>query len=225
MATTNTVELEMFTPGTPAWLRTTTQSAYLALLSINGDARRFHEAAKELIEHKAWEIYFDDEPKTWERFLADAIGVDDPQKTISILRGVESALEAGITGAIPASLALSMNEKAQALASTAKPANPNGGDRRSESFQPDNYKTEKSYGTSAEYLTSVIARDHPDVHEAMKAGKYRSVREAAIDAGIVKPRQQWSAPGPVEKLAALIRKRYTEDQIHQLIQLLEGPTT
>ncbi len=103
-----------------------------------------------------------------------------------------------------------------------KAANDNGGDRRSESFQPDNYKTEKSYGTSAEYLTSVIARDYPDTLEEMKAGKYRSTRQAAISVGIVKPDERWTAPGPVEKLAALIRKRYSQDQIQTLIHLLEA---
>jgi len=41
-------------------------------------------------------------------------------------------------------------------------------------------------GTSAKYLAARIARDRPDILEEMKAGKYRSVRAAAIDAGIVK---------------------------------------
>lgn len=40
--------------------------------------------------------------------------------------------------------------------------------------------------TQAERFTARIARDRPDILEDMKAGKYRSVRAAAIDAGIVK---------------------------------------
>jgi len=41
-------------------------------------------------------------------------------------------------------------------------------------------------GTRAKYLAARIARDRPDILEEMKAGKYRSVRAAAIDAGIIK---------------------------------------
>lgn len=36
-------------------------------------------------------------------------------------------------------------------------------------------------------LASRIARDHPDILEAMKAGKFSSVRAAALAAGIVRP--------------------------------------
>lgn len=42
-------------------------------------------------------------------------------------------------------------------------------------------------GTRAEYLTARIARDRPDILEQMKAGAFRSVRQAAIAAGIVQP--------------------------------------
>lgn len=42
-------------------------------------------------------------------------------------------------------------------------------------------------GTDSEYLTARIARDRPDILERMKAGEYRSVRSAAIDAGIIDP--------------------------------------
>jgi hypothetical protein len=42
-----------------------------------------------------------------------------------------------------------------------------------------------SYGNSAEYLVARIARDRPDILEKMKAGEYRSVRQGAIDAGII----------------------------------------
>jgi len=40
-------------------------------------------------------------------------------------------------------------------------------------------------GTSADYLTRRIARDHPEIAERMRNGEYRSVRAAALDAGIV----------------------------------------
>lgn len=222
MAST-TIKLEMMTPGTQKWLNSSIEFAAKSLMLVDRDARHFYETSAELIENKAWDIYFEDEPKTWERFLTEAIGVEDVQETIDILRGVESALRAGVAGPIPAALAKSMYEGTQAIAEVAKPAMKHGGDRKSEDRnQADNYQVEKSYGTSAEYLASVIARDHPEIHEGMKAGKYRSVRQAAIEAGLVKPRDQWSAPGPIEKLAALIRKRYTPGEIADLITILQG---
>src|SRR5688572_17174185 len=41
------------------------------------------------------------------------------------------------------------------------------------------------YGNAADYLAHRIARDHPDILQEMKDGKYRSVRQAAIAAGII----------------------------------------
>lgn len=50
------------------------------------------------------------------------------------------------------------------------------------------YKTESIVGgNDSDYLASRIARDRPDILERMKAGEYRSVRSAAIDAGIIDP--------------------------------------
>ena len=51
----------------------------------------------------------------------------------------------------------------------------------------DNYNVFSGNGTDSEYLTARIARDRPDILERMKAGEYRSVRSAAIDAGIIDP--------------------------------------
>jgi len=42
-----------------------------------------------------------------------------------------------------------------------------------------------SYGNDADYLTGRIARDRRDILEEMIKGKYKSVRKAAIDAGII----------------------------------------
>jgi len=51
----------------------------------------------------------------------------------------------------------------------------------------DNNNVVFGNGTDSEYLTNRIARDRPDILERMKAGEYRSVRSAAIDAGIIDP--------------------------------------
>lgn len=78
----------------------------------------------------------------------------------------------------------------QQAARDAKPLNENGKHASSDNYQ----SIGDIAGTSAEYLTARIARDRPDILDDMKAGKYRSVRQAAIEAGIVKPSQRLSVP-------------------------------
>ena len=43
-----------------------------------------------------------------------------------------------------------------------------------------------NYGNAADYLARRVARDRPDILHEMKDGKYNSVRQAAIAAGIIK---------------------------------------
>jgi hypothetical protein len=64
-----------------------------------------------------------------------------------------------------------------------------GGDRKSASVQPYNYKVDQ-FGTGAEYLEARLRRDSPDHAAAFDRGEYRSIRAAAIAAGIVNPTAQ-----------------------------------
>lgn len=73
-------------------------------------------------------------------------------------------------------------------------------------------------GTSAEYLTRRIARDHPEIFERMKAGEYQSARAAALDAGIVKP--TITIRVDPDAAARIIRKHFTPDQLQELVRLL-----
>ena len=45
---------------------------------------------------------------------------------------------------------------------------------------------------SPEYLAQRIAEIAPEIYQRMLVGEYKSIRAAAIDAGIVKPRQTFS---------------------------------
>lgn len=60
-----------------------------------------------------------------------------------------------------------------------------GGDRRSD--QAYNISLKTQYGTSADYLMSVLKRDHEGIANRYAAGEFRSVRAAAIAAGIIQP--------------------------------------
>lgn len=77
---------------------------------------------------------------------------------------------------------------------------------------------EVSYGETADYLTARIARDHPDILERMKAGEYTSVRRAALDAGIVKPRL--SIPADPTGASRAILKRFQGDDLATLLREL-----
>lgn len=78
----------------------------------------------------------------------------------------------------------------QARAEQPKELQANGKHASSDNYQRIGDKA----GTSADYLTARIARDRPDILDGMKTGKYRSVRAAAIDAGIVEPKQRYQLP-------------------------------
>lgn len=55
-----------------------------------------------------------------------------------------------------------------------------GRPRKDEEGNPDVIRvSDRGYGTSTDYLTARIAKQHPEVHERMKAGEFPSVRAAA----------------------------------------------
>jgi Arc/MetJ-type ribon-helix-helix transcriptional regulator len=74
-------------------------------------------------------------------------------------------------------------------------------------------------GTHADYLTARIARDHPDILVRMKAGEFKSVRAAALEAGIVKPTITVSKEP--EAAARVLRKHFRGAALRELIAHLE----
>lgn len=67
---------------------------------------------------------------------------------------------------------------------------------------PDNVRsTSADYGNRADYLAARIKRDHPDIAARVEAGEFRSMRAAAVEAGIIKvPSPLMKAQKAVEKL-------------------------
>lgn len=78
-------------------------------------------------------------------------------------------------------------EDVKARAEKARPTGPNGRPRKGVASTP------LPKGTHSDRLTARIARDRPDILKRMKAGEFKSVRAAAIEAGIVKVKTpgQW----------------------------------
>lgn len=81
-------------------------------------------------------------------------------------------------------------------------------------------------GNSSDYLTARIARDRPDILEDMKAGKYRSVRQAAIEAGIVNARTRYSLPDDPQAagryLAQRVDKEWLLTLVDEYMKAIEG---
>jgi hypothetical protein len=172
--------------------------------------RHWENMIKELVEEKVWERYPPDKPYgTINTLLKKEIGYDLPESMKEVDRRAADYL-------------------AQVATPANKPCAPVGNKNnrhceKDDSYKPDNNKGCK-YGTDPEYLTSVIARDRPDILERMKQGEFKSVRAAAIEAGITKPKQTWTAPTDIPKLVRAICKRYNEDQIRLLAQILLSNT-
>jgi hypothetical protein len=79
-------------------------------------------------------------------------------------------------------------------------------------------------GTSQAYLLRRIARDKPDLLAEIGPGKqFKSVRAAAIEAGIVKDVPTIRLVDDPAKVAAALRKHLTTAQLQALVALL-GPT-
>lgn len=97
-----------------------------------------------------------------------------------------------------------------AIAEKAVPLVIHGGDRKTIQYNNYNVDIPSIQGTSPEYLTARIARDRPDILERMKAGEYKSVRSAAIDAGIIDPDKTRRYSLPTDPIAAA---RYLQTRV------------
>lgn len=90
--------------------------------------------------------------------------------------------------------------------------------RRSKNDATSYYEVASPHGDRADYLTRRIARDHPDILERMKAGHYRSVRQAALEAGIVKPVVQ--VPAEPARAARALLRHFNADELREIVEFV-----
>lgn len=87
-----------------------------------------------------------------------------------------------------------------------------GGDRQSDNYRTSTNQADiislNKHGTNAAYLSARLRRDHREIAERLSAGEFRSVRAAAIEAGIITPtpplaivRRAWKRATPDEREA------------------------
>lgn len=97
-----------------------------------------------------------------------------------------------------------------------------GGDRRSPQAREDqgDIIPLKHRSTSAAYLQARLRRDAPEVADALERGEHRSVRAAAIEAGIIKPVPTVRLVADMAVVAGKLCQHLTQQQRIQLIDLL-----
>jgi hypothetical protein len=88
-----------------------------------------------------------------------------------------------------------------------------GGDRKSDNFKASQERQDQfdivnlKGGNQAAYLQARLRRDAPEVAEALERGEHRSIRAAAIEAGIIKPVPTVRlVPDPTRAAASIVER-------------------
>lgn len=188
---------------------------------VEYDCRNFAEAIAEWRDNNLWQHF----NPSWQEFVAEHIKqpldwIDHVIQGVNIL---DNSKPVKAQDAIAAS-----KQRAIALAENPKPLNTNGGDRISnKQYYYNNTATPSRQGTDPEYLASKLAKDHPDVLGKVKSGEYPSVRAAAVDAGILKPRQQFTVGHSTtpEAFARSLTDKLDPDFLAQVVVAIESRLT
>lgn len=148
-------------------------------------------------------MYFQDEPKTWERFCSEVFN-EKFAIAAYLDKIIDAVRELQADGAT--TVPLTTAEKAIGLASVAVAPGPDGRPKKL------TQRVRLSTGSNDRRVAQ-IAKRRPDILEDMKAGKYPSVRQAAIAAGIVR------VPTPLEVALKAYNKLSDSDkaQFHRQI--------
>lgn len=207
MARTVIAEVDRF--GSPVWMRATINVVGNSIREGNADcsylARLLPELRRYATEHAL----------DWWRDLVEPEASGMPRAFVEHLeRGVALLRSEGRDGAITRdeAHAASVAQQAQQAVAMRAPGRPEKASGKGA------YSTFIKRGeTSAAHLTARIARDRPDILDRMKRGEFRSVRQAAIEAGIIDPARQIEAQATraVRRLdrEALLRLRAEVDRL------------
>ena len=188
-------------PGSSEWVKAILVEISCRLKQLDHDAASIGWRLKTIKEHKAWQslglisfgLLCSKELRINEQLAESLIHAKAGQTVGDVIARAESA---------------------EPLAEHRRPTAEEQGNK----VNNINLKPANKTGPTAEYLTRRIARDRPDILERMKAGEFPSVRQAALEAGIVKP--SFQCPLDPERAARLIRKHFTDIQVATLKDLL-----
>ena len=167
--------------GSPEWAAAKTDALKQAHQFAERDISLMAEHAAEVKTNRIWEVVFDDEPKTWQRYCAERLELaSDYIDNLMIV--VETLRKRGHAGPIPG--------KYMQDGLRDGPGNPTGINQHTDRnyYNYNNSCGESvSQGTSDDYLRARLKRDDPKRYDMLLTGQYRSARAAAIDAGIIDP--------------------------------------
>ena len=184
-------------PGSPTWCWQTVSLLQNMWASLDLGEARYEEVWQQADDRQIWEKIPEDNPFGTKEEMLKQLEVGDYQQ---------------------ARRRLSL----QPIARQVRRKFEHGGDRRSEEFQVDNYQLENQSGTSRDYLLTRLYHQHYDIFERWERGEFRSVRVAAIAAGIdvQKPKKTVTLGSNIDRLADALHGRYTPEQLTALSQRL-----
>lgn len=185
-------------PGSREWAIAVRQEIRSTLNSVQGESKHIEEMVALMREHRGYRQLSDARGRpfaTYEAFCCERqpFGLGYRPDDIARIVGERRAKEA--------------KDRAENVLPLLPVGRPEGTNKPS--------VRSISYGETADYLTARIARDHPGILDRMKAGEFRSVRAAALEAGIVKPTA--SLPLDPIRAARIIRKHFTGEQWSALL--------
>jgi len=165
--------------------------------NLERDAGFFSRMVEGVREYDAWKVIGF---SSFEDFCKAELG-----KTLceveQIVSGVRVLQSTGRTAPITERQA---RTAAETLAAAPKEVGPGQGTRTD--MELPSIRRKLKEGTGRDYLAARINRDHPEIAERVKAGEFRSIRAAAIVAGIVKVKT------PLERLFAEWKKASQEER-------------
>jgi hypothetical protein len=174
-------------PGTKEWARNSVKWCRENLTDVRKSAIPALQWLNGLYELHAWEVYFDDEPKTWERFAREALGqeptfLEHLMTGGRVLFGNHLPSEGGPSIHATASVGAQQMAQDEGVEGFAK----HGTNQHSGPKSGGSDRTSTKRGENAEYLVRRLKRDYPEIAQALARGEYKSARAAAIAAGIIR---------------------------------------
>ena len=180
------------------WLELTLARRTFVAINVPYDCRSLINFVDEAAAHRIWEqtghadlddyihhgLEIDPELVEWARIGLSVIGKEKPI-------GLDVAVDAG-------------RNAAETLAKARDDAPKRGEVGRGRGSRSDNIKPNKG-GTDTSYLAARLKRDHPEIAARVANGEFKSIRAAALEAGIVKPMRSIPVDTPEAAIRALLR--------------------
>lgn len=204
----------LFTNKPPEWIATYLPRRCQSVSDqADSDCRGLALTVRELQRDQFWQKLFPD----WEAccqalFKRPSAWVEQVVEGVKVLHGK------GHDGAITTNQALAAQaSQTQPLAPARRPTTAEAeGKLAIGQVRP----AEQLSSNSQERILRRLARDAPEILERVKAGEFKSAREAAIKAGIIKDIPTIRLVSDHTKIAASIRKHLSSEQIHALCEAL-----